>query len=115
MFGIGISELILIAVIALIVLGPEKLPEIAKALGRAFAEFKKATEEIKNSVKEVDFEKKATHASTESSMAMKTPEHTAPDCQSGSSVKTSVDARRKEAQQPQTNSAKEAGEDTGTL
>ncbi|MEK7841189.1 MAG: Sec-independent protein translocase protein TatB [Deltaproteobacteria bacterium] len=56
MFGIGVTELIVILVIALIVIGPEKVPEIAKALGKAFAEFKKATEDIKNSVKE-DIEK----------------------------------------------------------
>lgn len=56
MFGIGISELIIILIIALIVIGPHKLPEIAKALGKAFAEFKRATEEIKRSVKEVGLE-----------------------------------------------------------
>lgn len=58
MFGIGVSELIIIFIIALIVIGPQKLPDIAKALGKAFAEFKKATEEIKNSVKD-DIEKTA--------------------------------------------------------
>ncbi|MEK6599439.1 MAG: Sec-independent protein translocase protein TatB [Deltaproteobacteria bacterium] len=56
MFGIGVTELIVILVIAIIFIGPKKLPEIAKAAGKAFAEFKKATEDIKNSVKE-DIEK----------------------------------------------------------
>ncbi len=56
MFGIGPTELIVILVIALIVIGPKKLPEIAKVLGKTFAEFKRATEEIKNSVKD-DIEK----------------------------------------------------------
>ncbi len=56
MFGIGVTELIVILVIAVIFIGPKKLPEIAKAAGKAFAEFKKATEDIKNSVKE-DIEK----------------------------------------------------------
>jgi len=50
MFGIGMPEMILIAVVALIVLGPKKLPELAKSLGRALREFKKATTELKESI-----------------------------------------------------------------
>jgi sec-independent protein translocase protein TatA len=50
MFGIGFPELILILVIGLIVLGPNKLPELAKALAKGLAEFKKATQEIKQNL-----------------------------------------------------------------
>ncbi|MBI5286462.1 MAG: twin-arginine translocase TatA/TatE family subunit [Deltaproteobacteria bacterium] len=57
MFGIGVQELVVILVIALIVIGPHKLPDLAKALGRAFAEFKRATEELKSSVKDIDLER----------------------------------------------------------
>ena len=50
MFGIGMPEMILILAIALIVIGPKKLPDLAKSLGRAMNEFKKATREIKDSI-----------------------------------------------------------------
>ncbi len=46
MFGIGVPELLVILVVALIVLGPKRLPEVAQALGRAFAEFRKATSDL---------------------------------------------------------------------
>lgn len=49
MFGIGWTELMVIMVIALVVIGPSKLPDLAKALGKGLAEFKKASQEIKDS------------------------------------------------------------------
>jgi TatA/E family protein of Tat protein translocase len=49
MFNIGLPELLIIVAIALIVFGPNKLPELAKAFGKAMREFKKATEEVKES------------------------------------------------------------------
>lgn len=57
MFGIGMPEMLLILAIALIVIGPKKLPDLAKSLGRAFAEFKRATSELKESL-EIDSELK---------------------------------------------------------
>lgn len=50
MFGMGVPEILLILAIALIVIGPKKLPDLAKALGRALGEFKRATNELKASI-----------------------------------------------------------------
>lgn len=52
MFGLGFSELLVIMVIALIVIGPEKLPGIAKAMGKGYAEFRKALDDIQKGVYE---------------------------------------------------------------
>lgn len=50
MFGIGMTEMLLIAGLALIVLGPKKLPDLARSLGKGFAEFKRATNELKSTI-----------------------------------------------------------------
>jgi sec-independent protein translocase protein TatA len=53
MFGsIGMPELILIFVVALLVFGPKKLPELGKSLGRGLAEFKRASEDLKKTIED---------------------------------------------------------------
>jgi Tat protein translocase TatB subunit len=83
MFGIGMQELIIIAIIALIVVGPKKLPDLAKTLGKGFSEFRKATEGVTDdlkqtlqgedekkdeTVKEADIEKKQEESNSSSSV-----------------------------------------------
>lgn len=53
MFGsIGMPELIIIFVVALIIFGPKKLPELGRSLGRSLNEFKRASNELKNTLEE---------------------------------------------------------------
>jgi Tat protein translocase TatB subunit len=54
MFGIGFPELLLIMAVALIVVGPSKLPDLARALGRGYAEFRRATDELKETFEQDD-------------------------------------------------------------
>jgi TatA/E family protein of Tat protein translocase len=53
MFGsIGLPELVIIFIIALLVFGPKKLPEVGKTVGKAIRDFKKSTEDIKDKFEE---------------------------------------------------------------
>lgn len=57
MFGLGFSELLLIMVVVLIVFGPEKLPEIARNLGRASGQFRRAMDEFKFEINSANFDR----------------------------------------------------------
>jgi Tat protein translocase TatB subunit len=52
MFGIGLPELILLVIVALLVFDPKKLPDLARSLARVVASFREATEEIRSSLDE---------------------------------------------------------------
>ena len=75
MFGsIGMPELIIIFVIALIIFGPRKLPELGKSLGRSLNEFKKASNDLQNTLEqEIKLEEQK-----ESAAAARKPEPEAP-------------------------------------
>ena len=50
MFGIGFEHLLVIMVVALLVVGPDKLPNVARALGRGYAEFKRTMDDLKSTM-----------------------------------------------------------------
>lgn len=64
MFGIGSTELLVILVVALIILGPAKLPEIAKSLGKALGEFRRVSSDVKRTI-EMEVEQEEQRAKTE--------------------------------------------------
>jgi TatA/E family protein of Tat protein translocase len=81
MFGIGMTELLVILTIALVVIGPKKLPELARSLGKGLAEFRRASTEMRREFLEVADEarinpppRKPAEAGPESGREPKPPE-----------------------------------------
>ncbi len=52
MFGLGLPEIVIILVVALLVVGPSKLPDLARSLGKAFNEFRRMADEVKETFEE---------------------------------------------------------------
>jgi sec-independent protein translocase protein TatA len=75
MFGsIGMPELIIILVIALIIFGPRKLPELGKSLGRSLNEFKRASADLQNTLEqEIKLEEQKDKPSTETDSRFSPP------------------------------------------
>jgi TatA/E family protein of Tat protein translocase len=78
MFGsIGMPELIIILVIALIIFGPRKLPELGRSLGRSINEFKKASNELRSTLEE-EIRIEETHDRTTAAASATPPAATPP-------------------------------------
>lgn len=76
--SIGMPELIIIFVIALIIFGPRKLPELGRSLGKSLAEFKKASNELRNTLEEeirIEEQKDTAKAPTATATATSTVPH----------------------------------------
>lgn len=69
MFGIGPTELIIVLVLALIIFGPGKLPEVGKAIGRSIREFKAASSTVEDTVKQVTTTTATTPSTTQPAAA----------------------------------------------
>jgi sec-independent protein translocase protein TatA len=77
---VGMPELIIIFVIALIIFGPRKLPELGKSLGRSINEFKRASNELKNTLEdEIRVEEQKTAAAPRPTTPAPTPTPSVPD------------------------------------
>ncbi|MGA3086796.1 MAG: twin-arginine translocase TatA/TatE family subunit [Thermodesulfobacteriota bacterium] len=77
MFDIGIPKLILILVVALMILGPKKLPELARSIGKGLAALKKSVEELKGNFAlgdELESVQKKINDLVDPSQYIKTPE-----------------------------------------
>jgi Tat protein translocase TatB subunit len=90
MFGIGTTEILIILAVALLVIGPSKLPDVARALGKGMAEFRKMTSDVKRTI---DFE---SHSSEEGAKNREGDASTGTDAEEHRSIPEREYAERRE-------------------
>ena len=83
MGSIGVPELIIIFVVALIIFGPKKLPELGTSLGKGLVEFRKASRELRSTleqeVRSIETQPPAVHREEETKPALKSQDKVHPD------------------------------------
>lgn len=111
MFGIGFPELVLIMIVALIAIGPDRLPELARALGKAYVEFRKAGEELKKTITEAGYAKPEPEKSGGPKESVQAAGHSGADAEPAGAGKTRSPAeplRMHDAQKPSQIAGKKA-------
>ena len=89
MFGsIGMPELVIILVIALIIFGPRKLPELGRSLGRSIGEFRRASNELRSTLEEEIRVEEQKSAASKTSSAPDSPTASSTEPNAGSSSGT---------------------------
>lgn len=68
MFGLGMGEIVIILLLAVVFIGPKKLPELARSLGKSLREFQKAKDEILHNIKNPEEDFSESSSSTASSV-----------------------------------------------
>ncbi|MEM9772391.1 MAG: TatA/E family twin arginine-targeting protein translocase [Cyanobacteria bacterium P01_D01_bin.73] len=106
-FGIGLPEMMLIGVVALLVFGPKKLPEIGRSLGKTIRSFQDASKEF-----ETEFKREAEKVEEVAKTAMNaTLEERPPAALESSGVPATVDAEVNEAESTEVAATEDAGSD----
>jgi Tat protein translocase TatB subunit len=79
MFGIGIPELVIIIIVALLVVGPSKLPELARSMGKALGEFRRLADDVKETIEQEMAKEPEKEEETQKEEQQKAEEETIPE------------------------------------
>ncbi len=112
MLDIGLSELLIILAVALIVLGPKKLPEVARSLGRGLAQFRRASDDLRRSILVEDSYRDGEDSATLLSSAPSDP-HAAPPLDVAGSVSPSGPVSNESAAKPSSEDLPPKNDGTG--
>ena len=92
MFGIGFEHLVVILIVVLLVVGPNKLPDVARALGRGYAEFKRTMDDLRSTMDQDDTVRSLKEEFRSAQRAVNLKKHLAQDLimEQGTAIKATV-------------------------